>query len=137
VGVADPRALQVAMAATEAFRFVGMPEGILPMAEAAIYLATAPKTNTALVASAAARAAVAEHGALPVPKHLRNAPTKLAKEMGHGAGYRYPHEEEGGVARGVEYLPEKLMGTRFYEPRESGYEKTILERLKWIRGGGK
>ncbi len=131
VGVADPRALQVAVAATEAFRFVGMPEGWLPMTEAAIYLATAPKTNTALTTAGAARAAVAEHGALPVPAHLRNAPTRLAKEMGHGAGYRYPHDFEG-AAVAQQYLPDALAGSRFYQPRESGYEKTIAERLRWL-----
>jgi putative ATPase len=131
VGVADPRALQVAMAAVEAFRFVGFPEGWLPMTEAVIYLATAPKSNTALTTSAAARAAVDEHGALPVPLHLRPAPTKLAKEMGHGKGYQYPHDFEGAAVE-QSYLPEKLKGARFYEPKESGYEKTIRERLAWL-----
>ncbi|MSP62368.1 MAG: replication-associated recombination protein A [Myxococcales bacterium] len=131
IGVADPRALQLAMAATEAFRFVGMPEGWLPMTEAAIYLATAPKSNSALTTSSAARAAVAEHGALPVPKHLRNAPTPLMKEMGHGAGYLYPHDFAG-AAVAQEFLPEKLVGRRFYEPREAGHEKTIIERLRWL-----
>ena len=131
VGVADPRALQVAMAATEAFRFVGMPEGWLPMTEAVLYLATAPKSNSAVVTSTAARAAVRDHGALPVPLHLRNAPTRLMKEMGHGAGYLYPHDFEGAVVD-QEFLPEKLAGERFYQPRDSGYEKTIAERLRWL-----
>ncbi len=131
VGVADPRALQLAVAATEAFRFIGMPEGWLPMTEAVLYLATAPKTNTAVTASGAAREAVREHGALPVPLHLRNAPTRLMKEMGYGAGYLYPHDAEGAVVD-QRYLPDKLAGQRFYQPRESGFEKTIVERLRWL-----
>jgi putative ATPase len=131
VGLADPRALQVAMAATEAFRFIGMPEGILPLTEAALYLATAPKSNTALTTSGAVGEAVRESGALPVPMHLRNAPTGLMKKMGYGKGYEYPHDAEGGVVA-AENLPETLAGRRFYQPRESGYEKTVAERLRWL-----
>jgi len=131
VGVADPRALQVAVAATEAFQLVGMPEGWLPMTEAAIYLATAPKTNTVLTTVGAARAAVDEHGALPVPPHLRNAPTPLARQMGHGRGYLYPHDFEGAAVE-QQYLPDALAGARFYHPRDSGYEKTIAERMRWL-----
>jgi len=133
VGNADPRALQVAIAALEALRFVGMPEGVLPMTQAVLYLATAPKTNTALTTYAAARGAVSGRGALPVPKHIRNAPTPLMKEHGYGAGYQYPHDFEGHhVAE--EYLPDALRGSRFYEPSAEGYEKILGERLARWRG---
>ena len=131
VGLADPRALQVAVAAVEAFRFVGLPEGIFPLTEAALYLATAPKSNSALTTSSAARAAVAESGALPVPLHLRNASTPLMKQLGYGAEYRYPHDQAEAAARQT-YLPDALRDRRFYEPRESGYEKTLAERMKWL-----
>src|SRR5262249_46303418 len=127
VGLADPRALQVAVAATQAFEFIGLPEGIFPLTEAALYLATAPKSNSALTTSVAARRAVLSHGALPVPLHLRNAPTPLMKEMGYGRGYEYPHDLEGGVAA-ASNLPEKLSGQVFYEPRDSGHEKLVAER---------
>jgi putative ATPase len=111
VGNADPRALLVAMDATEAFRFVGMPEGVLPMTQAAIYLATAPKSNTVLKTYGAAREAVMQGGTLPVPTKLRNAPTKLMKEMGFGQGYQYPHDFEGGHVEET-YLPERARGQR-------------------------
>jgi putative ATPase len=133
IGVADPRALELAVAALEAVRLVGLPEGVLPMSQAAIYLAIAPKSNTALKTYAAARAAVERHGALPVPLHLRNAPTPLMKEMGYGGGYQYPHDFAGHYV--VEnYLPEKIAGERFYEPSRSGLEKALGERLAWLRG---
>jgi putative ATPase len=132
VGNADPQALVVAMAALEAFRLVGMPEGVLPMSQAALYLASAPKSNTALTAYTAARADVEAHGALPVPPHLRNAPTPLTKALGFGAGYQYPHNFEGHYV--VEnYLPESLRGRRYYEPSESGYERQIKDRLTALR----
>jgi putative ATPase len=133
VGNADPRALEVAVAADAAFRRMGMPEGMYPLAQAAIYLATAPKSNACNMAWHGAQAAVREHGALPVPLELRNAVTKLMKDEGYGGGYRYAHNEEGGVALGATYLPEELVGTRFYEPTDRGYEKTIGERLRRIR----
>ncbi|HEX2570282.1 MAG TPA: replication-associated recombination protein A [Polyangia bacterium] len=133
VGVADPRALELAVAALEAVRLVGLPEGVLPMSQAAIYLAIAPKSNTALTTYAAARAAVERHGALPVPLHLRNAPTPLMKEMGYGGGYQYPHDFDAHYV--VEnYLPEKIAGERFYKPSRSGLEKALGERLAWLRG---
>ena len=129
VGNADPRALSVAMSALEAFRFVGLPEGVLPMTQAAVYLATAPKSNRSLTTYTAAKKAVTEHGALPAPMHLRNAPTKMMKDFGYGAGYKYPHDFAGHYT--VErYLPEKLAGKHFYEPSESGYEAEIAARLK-------
>jgi putative ATPase len=136
VGNADPRALEVAVAADAAFRRMGMPEGMYPLAQAALYLATAPKSNACNVAWHEAQAAVREHGALPVPMKLRNAVTKLMKEEGYGEGYRYAHSEEGGVATGETYLPEEIAGTRFYEPTDRGYEKMIAERLRRIRGEG-
>jgi len=128
VGVADPRALSVANAAVDAFRFIGLPEGILPMTEAVLYLATAPKTNTALTAYAAAKADVDTHGALPVPAHLRNAATPLGKSLGWGAGYQYPHDFEGHYVR-EEYLPEPLRGHRYYTPSDSGLERELAARL--------
>jgi putative ATPase len=128
VGVADPRALSVATAALDAFRLVGLPEGILPMTEAALYLATAPKSNTAVTAYAAAKADIEAHGALPVPAHLRNASSGTGKALGWGAGYQYPHDFEGHHVR-EEYLPEALRGRRYYEPSDSGEERAIAERL--------
>lgn len=133
IGNADPRALDVAVSADAAFRRLGMPEGMYPLSQACLYLATAPKSNACNVAWHAAQQAVREHGALPVPMKLRNAVTKLMEQEGYGQGYRYAHSEEDGVARGESYLPEALCGTRFYEPKERGYEKTIGERLRWIR----
>jgi putative ATPase len=132
VGVADPRALSVATAAVDAFRFVGLPEGIIPMTEAAIYLATAPKTNTAITTYAAAKVDVDAHGALPVPNHIRNAPTPLAKQLGWGAGYQYPHDFAGHYVR-EEYLPETIRGHKYYDPSNSGHEAEIAARLAKLR----
>ncbi len=132
IGNADPRALQVAVAADEAFQRLGMPEGIYAMAQCCTYLASAPKSNASNKAWHAAREAVREHGALPVPKKLRNAPTQAMKSWGYGDGYRYPHDEEG-YAAGETYLPDELEGRRYYEPIDSGYEAKIrafLERLR-------
>jgi putative ATPase len=130
IGLADPRALSVCLAANETWRLLGAPEGELAIAEAAIYLATAPKSNRVYAAWQAAQSAAASHPAEPVPVHLRNAPTRLMKEMGYGAGYRYDHDE-GGFAAGQRYLPEALAGARWYEPTQSGFEKTLAERLVW------
>jgi putative ATPase len=110
VGNADPQALVVAEAAHRAYEFVGMPEGVLPMTQAALYLARAPKSNEALTAYATARKLVREHGALPVPDKLRNAPTKLMKDMGYGRGYKYPHDFDGNYVKGETYLPDELAG---------------------------
>jgi len=132
VGVADPRALSVATAAVDAFRFIGLPEGIIPMTEAAIYLATAPKTNTAITTYAAAKADVDAHGALPVPNHIRNAPTPLAKQLGWGAGYQYPHDFAGHYVR-EEYLPDAVRGHKYYQPSDSGHERAIAARLAELR----
>jgi len=136
VGNADPRGLEIAVAADAAFRRLGMPEGMYAIAQATLYLATAPKSNAATTAWTTAQAAVREQGALAIPMHLRNAVTKLMKSEGYGDGYRYPHNEEGAFAAGVSYLPEELEGRRFYEPTARGYEKTIGERLDVLRKKG-
>jgi putative ATPase len=128
IGNADPQALVVAVAVLDAVRLVGLPEGTLPMTQAATYLATAPKSNTVLTTYAAARKAVAERGALPVPLHIRNAPTPLMKQMGYGSGYKYPHDFEGQYVPG-DYLPEALTGSQFYQPTGSGHEATIAARM--------
>jgi putative ATPase len=134
VGNADPRALEVTVASDAAFRRMGMPEGMYPLAQAALYLATAPKSNACGAAWQGAQAAVREHGALPVPLKLRNAVTRLMKDDGYGQGYRYAHDEEGGVVAGETYLPDEIEGSRFYEPTDRGYEKLVSERLRRLRG---
>ena len=130
IGLADPRALSVCLAANETWRLLGAPEGELAIAEAAIDLATAPKSTRVYAAWQAAQSAVASHPTAPVPVHLRNAPTQLMKDIGYGAGYRYDHDE-GGFAAGQSYLPEALAGSRWYQPTNSGFEKTLAERLAW------
>lgn len=132
IGNADPRALQVAIAALQGFQLVGMPEGRIIMGQAVTYLATAPKSNASYVGIDAALAEVRKSGALPVPLHIRNAPTKLMKELGYHQGYKYAHDYQEGFAV-QDYLPERLQGKRFYEPTGRGYEKTIKERLDWLR----
>jgi putative ATPase len=133
IGNADPRALSLAVNALHAFQLVGLPEGTLAISQAVCYLASAPKSNSAKNAYAAARADVEERGPLRVPLNIRNAPTGLLKELGHGQGYRYPHDFEGHhVAE--EYLPEELRGRRYYEPSQSGLEREIGQRLgAWRR----
>ena len=135
VGNADPQALQVAVAADEAFRRLGMPEGLHPLAQACTYLASTVKSNASYVAWQEAKADVTERGPLEVPIHLRNAPTALSKSMGHGADYRYPHDE-GGHAAGQTYLPDALAHRRYYQPREAGFEIKLKARLERLRGGG-
>ncbi len=132
IGNADPRALQMATSALQGFQFVGMPEGRIIMGQAVTYLATAPKSNASYAGIDAALAEVRKSGALPVPLHIRNAPTKLMKELGYHKGYRYDHDYEQGHS-GQECLPEKLAGRKFYVPRGHGYEKNILERMEWLR----
>ena len=129
VGIADPQALAVAVSAMEAFRFVGLPEGNLALAEAAVYLATAPKSNALYRAMGKVGEAISEKGALPVPLHIRNAPTAMMKEMGYGKEYKYAHNYEGGYVPQV-HLPQGLEDRTFYEPTDRGYEKTVGERLK-------
>jgi len=134
VGNADPQALQVAVAALQAVELVGLPEGVLPLSQAAIYLALAPKSNAALTAYAAARRLVAERGPLPVPLKLRNAPTKLLESMGYGGGYRYPHNFEGHYVY-EQYLPDALRDERIVTLGESGLEKELGERLLRLKAG--
>jgi len=134
VGLADPRALELAVAADAAFRRLGLPEGLYAMAEAAIYLACAPKSNAANLAWHRAKERIAATGSLPVPLHLRNAPTRLMKDLGHGQGYRHAHDEEDGYARGATYLPDALAGERYYEPTSRGLEGKIGAWLTKLRG---
>ncbi len=129
VGLADPRALQVAIAAQQAFELVGLPEGVLPLTEAAAYIACAPKSNSVLRAYAAARKDVLQHGTLAVPIKLRNAVNSLARAQGHGASYRYPHDLEGGYSP-EHYLPEELQGRCYLAPGEAGEEIELGERLR-------
>jgi putative ATPase len=129
IGNADPLALGLAMDAMEAFRFLGHPEGELALAQAAVYLATAPKSNSIYLGYGRAQEAVAEKGSLPVPLHIRNAPTALMKELGYGRGYRYAHDFQEAFAP-QDYLPDELKGRVFYHPTERGYEKAVSERLE-------
>jgi len=132
IGNADPRALQVAVAAKDAFHFVGLPEGRIPLAQAATYLACAPKSNAAYKAMLAAAADVDAHGPLPVPLHLRNAPTPMMKGLGYGRGYKYAHDyPEHVVAQ--QHLPDTLRARRYYEPTEVGEEGDVKRHLDAIR----
>ena len=133
IGLADPRALRLALDAAEVFERLGSPEGELALAEAVVYLAVAPKSNAVYSAWGAVRERVRQDGSRPVPVHLRNAPTRLAKDLGHGQGYRYAHDEPDGFAAGASYLPEGLQGRRFYEPVARGLELRIGERLAELR----
>jgi putative ATPase len=133
VGNADPRALTVATAADAALRRVGMPEGIYPLAQACLYLASAPKSNACNAAWKRAKQMVEARGALPVPMKLRNAVTPLMKEEGYGAGYKYAHDFEDAVVPGETYLPDEIADAVFYEPTERGEEARIRERLAAIR----
>ena len=132
VGNAEPQALQVAVAAKDAVHFVGLPEGRIPLAQAATFLATCPKSNAAYRAMLGASEDVRASGALPVPLHLRNAPTPLMKGLGYGAEYRYPHDYADAVVE-QDYLPERLAGRRYYEPTDRGREREIAERLRGWR----
>jgi putative ATPase len=128
IGNADPQALAIAVAAKDAVHFIGMPEGNTALAQAAIYLATAPKSNAVYKAYLTAAEAASSEIAEPVPLHLRNAPTKLMKDLDYGKGYRYAHDEAAGVAD-MECLPPAHKGRTFYEPQERGFETTIKKRL--------
>jgi putative ATPase len=129
IGNADPRALEVAVHALHAFELVGLPEGVLPMTQAATYLATAPKSNAVISAYGAARRDVIDHGPLPVPAKLRNAPTELMARIGYGRDYRYPHNFEGHYVP-ESYLPDEIEGRRYYRPGDQGEERAIAERLQ-------
>ncbi len=138
IGLADPQALQLAVAAREAFRQLGPPEGYLPLAEMTIYLATAPKSNSVVKALGAALELARETPAEPVPLHLRNAPTGLMKRLGYGAEYRYAHDYPGHYVSQA-YLPGRLAGKAPYQPGTLGYEKRVAERIahwKEIAAGG-
>ena len=132
VGLADPRALPQALAAWDAYQRLGTPEGELALAQAALYLALAPKSNAVYEALGAARRAVEERPAEPVPAALRNAPTRLMRELGYGEGYVYAHDATEGVG-GLECLPEGLRGSRFYRPRKTGAEAEMSRRLERFR----
>ncbi len=129
IGLAAPNALAIAIAARDAYHTLGTPEGELALAQAAAYLATAPKSNAVYAAYNEAMQAVKTHGYLPVPKHIRNAPTKLMKDLDYGKGYKYSHDYEEAFAV-QDYLPEPLLGMEFYKLTERGHEKTITERMK-------
>lgn len=129
VGNADPRALQVVTSAVDAFEVVGMPEGTLPMTQAATYLATAPKSNAVISAYGKARSDVLDHPDADVPKKLRNAPTDLHAELDYGRGYKYPHNFDGNYVP-EDYMPESLRGHRYYEPSDNGEEADIKKRLE-------
>ncbi len=133
IGNADPRALQLTLNAMEAFKFLGHPEGELAIAQVVVYLATAPKSNSIYAAFSKVRQIVKKAGSLPVPLHIRNAPTRLMKEMGYGSGYKYAHHYEDAIVD-QDYLPEELRDKVFYTPSGRGYEKIIQERLDhWNR----
>jgi putative ATPase len=133
IGNADPHALVVTMAAMEAFRFIGPPEGELALAQAAVYLATATKSNSIYVAYGRVQSEIRKTGSLPVPLHIRNAPTRLMKELGYGRDYKYAHDyRDGFIAQ--HYLPEQLRNSIYYHPQNRGYEKQIKQRLDhWRR----
>ncbi|MCS6925207.1 MAG: replication-associated recombination protein A, partial [Candidatus Binatia bacterium] len=128
IGNADPHALSLAVAAKEAVHFVGLPEARIPLAQAATYLATAPKSNAAYKAMLAASEDVQRYGALPVPLHLRNAPTRLMKQLHYGKGYQYAHDYEGAVID-QQHLPDALRERRYYLPTDRGYERIIRARM--------
>jgi putative ATPase len=132
IGNADPQALGVAVSALQAVELVGLPEGVLPMTQAVVYLALAPKSNTALTTYAKARAAVRDRGPLPVPAKLRNAVTPLDRASGRGEGYKYPHDFAGAYVP-EDYLPDELIGERMYDPTESGFEAELKRRLAALR----
>jgi putative ATPase len=133
IGNADPHALMLTMAAQQAFHFIGPPEGELALAQAAVYLATAPKSNSLYTGFGQIKELINKTGYLPVPLHIRNAPTKLMKELEYGKGYKYAHDYQDAFVS-QEYLPEKLQGQVLYEPTDAGFEKTIKERVNaWRR----
>jgi len=134
IGNADPRALQLAVAVQQAVHFVGLPEARISLAQAVTYLATAPKSNASYQGINSALAEVRKSGALAVPKHIRNAPTKLMKELDYGKSYKYAHDFKNGYADQT-HLPDQLAGTVYYQPKERGYEKIIGERMQLLKAG--
>jgi putative ATPase len=133
IGLADPRALRMALDAAEVYERLGSPEGELALAECVVYLAVAPKSNAVYKAYNEVKAFVKKDGTRPVPMHLRNAPTQLMKDLNYGKGYRYAHDEEGGFAAGETYLPEGMHNAGFYRPVERGLEIKIAEKLRYLR----
>jgi len=133
IGMADPRALQITLNACEAYERLGSPEGELALAQAALYLSCAPKSNAAYMAYKKARSLITKDKSRPVPIHLRNAPTPLMKEMGHGHHYRYAHDYPGAYVAGENYFPDEMSEVNFYQPTENGLEIKILEKLKYLR----
>jgi putative ATPase len=133
IGLADPRALRIALDAVETYERLGTPEGELALAEAAIYLACAPKSNAVYAAYGQARAFIVEDGSRPVPLHIRNAPTRLMKQLGYGKEYRYAHDEEGAYAAGERYLPDGMPDVEWYRPTDRGLETKIAEKLASLR----
>ena len=133
IGLADPRALHLALDASEVYERLGTPEGELALAECVVYLAVAAKSNAVYKAFNEVKAFVKQDGTRPVPMHLRNAPTKLMKELDYGKGYRYAHDEEGGFAAGERYLPEGMVSPGFYRPVERGLEIKIADKLRQLK----
>jgi len=133
IGLADPRGLRIALDACETYERLGTPEGELALAEAVLYLCAAPKSNAVYEAYNAARAFVSKDQTRPVPMHLRNAPTRLMKDLGHGKGYRYAHDEEDAYAAGENYFPEGMQATQWYRPTDRGLEARIRERLEQLK----
>jgi putative ATPase len=130
IGLADPEAVHQALAAKDVYDFLGTPEGELAIAQAVIYLATAPKSNAVYSAFGAAKRAAGEHGSLMPPAHILNAPTKMMQKMGYGAGYEYDHASEEGFS-GQNYFPDTMARENFYTPSERGFEKEIAKRLAY------
>ena len=133
IGLADPRALQMAIDAWDAYDRLGSPEGDLALAQVVVYLASTAKSNAVYTAFKEAQSDVSEHGSLDVPPHLRNAPTALMKQLGHGKGYQYDHDVEGGVALDQQGFPDALRGRLYYQPREAGMELKLKEKLDRLR----
>ncbi|MGM0366795.1 MAG: replication-associated recombination protein A, partial [Actinomycetota bacterium] len=132
IGLADNNALSVALSAKDSFHFLGPPEGYLALIQTAVYLALAPKSNSVYKAYKQARKDALEHEAAPVPYHIRNAPTKLMKEMGYGKGYKYAHDYEHGIVS-QSYLPKELEGRKYYFPTDRGFEKNLKKRIEYIK----
>src|SRR5438874_5181729 len=132
IGLAEPNALALCMAARDAVDFIGMPEGNLALAQAVVYLSVAPKSNALYTAYGAVQQDVERTAAEPVPLHLRNAPTGLMKNLGYGRGYKYAHDEENKVAD-MQCLPDNLKDRRYYHPTNEGIEKRIRERMEQIK----
>jgi len=133
IGLADPRALRLALDAAEVYERLGTPEGELALAECVIYLAMAPKSNAVYNAFNEAKALIKQDGTRPVPLHLRNAPTKLMKDLAYGKDYRYAHDEEGAFAAGESYFPEGMAPPEFYRPVDRGLEIKIGQKLAELR----